>query len=183
VRKEIGVVLQNPFLYARTLNDNLRVGHGSASTAEVHAATQAAAIHTSIEEFEEGYSTLLGERGVTLSGGQKQRVAIARALLKEAPILVLDDALSAVDTETEQLILRTLKARRGRHTTLLIAHRLSSVTHADLILVFDEGRIVERGSHSELLALGGVYARLWAIQNAYHADIDAHDSSESEVQR
>ena len=175
VREQIGVVLQNPFLYARTIEDNLRVGRPTSSTDELRAATEAAAIHESIDGFELGYKTMLGERGVTLSGGQKQRVAIARALLKKAPILVLDDALSAVDTETERLILRALSERRGKQTTILIAHRLSCVTHADKILVFDEGRIVERGTHTELISNGGAYARLWAIQNAYHKDIAAHD--------
>ena len=177
VRDQIAVVLQNPFLYARSIERNLHVGRPNASSDDLIEATTAAAIHSSIEDFDAGYETLLGERGVTLSGGQKQRVAIARALLKEAPILVLDDALSAVDTETERLILNALKERRGKKTTILIAHRLSCVTHAHKILVFDEGRITERGTHQELLAKGGAYARLWAIQNAYHRDLDAHQET------
>jgi ATP-binding cassette subfamily B protein len=182
VRDQIAVVLQNPFLYARSIERNLHVGRPNASSEELIEATTAAAIHSSIEDFDAGYETMLGERGVTLSGGQKQRVAIARALLKEAPILVLDDALSAVDTETERLILDALKERRGKKTTILIAHRLSCVTHAHKILVFDEGRITERGTHRELLKKGGAYARLWAIQNAYHRDLDAHHKSDPDTQ-
>ncbi|MDF1836672.1 MAG: ABC transporter ATP-binding protein [Planctomycetota bacterium] len=165
VRDQIGVVLQDPFLYAKTIESNLRVGRTSAEDDLVQAATRAAAIHDSIEGFDLGYQTMLGERGVTLSGGQKQRVAIARALLKDSPILILDDALSAVDTETEQHILKALQARRGRHTTIIVAHRLSSVAHADQILVMDSGRIKEQGSHSELLAKNGSYARLWSMQS------------------
>jgi ATP-binding cassette subfamily B protein len=165
VREQIGVVLQDPFLYAKTIESNLRVGRTSAQDDLVHAATRAAAIHDSIEGFDLGYQTMLGERGVTLSGGQKQRVAIARALLKDSSILILDDALSAVDTETEQHILKALKQRRGRHTTLIVAHRLSSVAHADQILVMDSGRIKESGTHTELLAKNGSYARLWSMQS------------------
>jgi ATP-binding cassette subfamily B protein len=154
------------------------VGRPSATEDDVRGATEAAAIHESIENFDLGYETMLGERGVTLSGGQKQRVAIARALLKQSPILVLDDALSAVDTETEQLILRALTERHGKQTTILIAHRLSCVTHADRILVFDEGRITESGTHKELLHHGGAYARLWAIQNAFHRDLAEHEDEQ-----
>ncbi|MCA9000659.1 MAG: ABC transporter ATP-binding protein [Planctomycetes bacterium] len=175
VRQQIGVVMQDPFLYAKTIESNLRVGHSAAQEDVLHAATRAAAIHDSIEGFELGYQTMLGERGVTLSGGQKQRVAIARALLKDSPILILDDALSAVDTETEQHILKGLKKRRRRHTTLIVAHRLSSVAHADQILVMNAGRIVERGSHAELLAQNGSYARLWAMQSQWSGAGDAPD--------
>ncbi|MCZ6785961.1 MAG: ABC transporter ATP-binding protein, partial [Planctomycetota bacterium] len=115
---------------------------------------------------EKGYDTLVGERGVTLSGGQRQRVALARALLKDPAILVLDDALSAVDTETETQILDALKRRRGKHTTIIVAHRLSSVVHADTILVFDKGAVVQKGTHSELAREDGPYKRLCEIQHA-----------------
>lgn len=182
VREQVAVVLQDPFLYARTIQQNLLFGRPSATEADVQAATQAAAIHDSIESFGSGYGTMLGERGVTLSGGQKQRLAIARVLLKESPILVLDDALSAVDHETEGVILKALAKRRRKHTTIIVAHRLSCVTQADLILVFDQGRIVERGNHGELLAKGGAYSRLWKIQNAFSRQIDSHREGAADVQ-
>ncbi|MDF1800836.1 MAG: ABC transporter ATP-binding protein [Planctomycetota bacterium] len=174
LRSQVSVVMQSPFLYAKTIETNLRIGRSEATVDELHVATNAAAIHDSITGFEEGYQTMLGERGVTLSGGQKQRVAIARALLKGAPILVLDDALSAVDMGTERDILEALAERRGRQTTILIAHRLSVVANADLILVLDEGRVVERGSHAELVGAGGAYERLWRIQNAYAHELAEH---------
>ncbi len=174
IRNQVAVVMQDPFLYARTIDDNLLFGRPTASSEDIQAATSAAAIHDSIEGFREGYGTMLGERGVTLSGGQKQRLAIARVLLKQAPILILDDALSAVDHETEGLIMKALGQRRGQHTTIIIAHRLSCVTQADLILVFDQGRVVERGKHEGLLAQGGAYSRLWAIQSAFTRQIDSH---------
>ena len=182
VREQVAVVLQDPFLYARTIQQNLLFGRPSASELDVQAATQAAAIHDSIEGFGSGYGTMLGERGVTLSGGQKQRLAIARVLLKESPILVLDDALSAVDHETEGVILKALAERRGQRTTIIVAHRLSCVTQADLILVFDQGRIVERGNHGELLAHGGAYSRLWGIQNAFSRQIESHGEGASDAQ-
>jgi len=164
VRRNIGTVTQEPFLYSRTIGANVRLGRTAATQAEIVTSTTAAAIHGSIQQFEHGYDTLVGERGVTLSGGQRQRVAIARALLKDAPILVLDDALSAVDTETETRILEALRARRGRHTTIVIAHRLSSVAHADRILLLERGAIVQAGTHRELLGQEGPYRRLWRMQ-------------------
>jgi ATP-binding cassette subfamily B protein len=164
VRAQIGVVMQEPFLYSKTIGANLQLGRSTATKDEIVASASAADIHGSIEEFEKGYDTLVGERGVTLSGGQRQRVALARALLKDAPILVLDDALSSVDTETEGRILEALRHRRGRRTTILIAHRLSSVRHADRILVLDQGAVVQAGTHGALLKEDGPYRRLWRIQ-------------------
>ena len=140
LRAQVGVVLQDPFLYSRSIRANLMVGRPNAPETEIIEACQDAAIHSSIESFPEGFEAMVGERGVTLSGGQRQRLALARALLKDPPVLVLDDSLSAVDTGTEREILDALKTRRkGRQTTIIIAHRLSSVMHADRILVLDEG--------------------------------------------
>ena len=171
VRSQIGAVLQEPFLYSKTLEENLRIGRSSASREEIEESAGDACIHGSIAAFERGYDTLVGERGVTLSGGQRQRVALARALLKDPPILILDDALSAVDTRTEAEILEALRARRGRRTTIVIAHRLSSIAHADEILVLEQGRVVQSGSHAELVRREGPYQRLWRIQGALDEEI------------
>lgn len=122
--------------------------------------------------FEDGYATMVGERGVTLSGGQRQRLAIARALIKEPTFLVLDDSLSAVDTKTESHILRVLAARKGRETTILIAHRLSTARLADRIFMFNSGRVVQEGTHDELLRADGPYRRLWNIQGALEDEIN-----------
>lgn len=166
VRRQIGVVMQEPFLFSKTLRDNLRLGRGDAPQHEIEEAARAACIHETIQGFAEGYETVIGERGITLSGGQRQRVAIARAILKRPPLLILDDALSAVDGETEALILRALRERRGRATTLVIAHRLSTLAHADRVLVLDGGRLIQAGTHASLAAEDGLYRRLWQIQSS-----------------
>jgi ATP-binding cassette subfamily B protein len=171
VRSQISVVMQEPFLYSKTVRDNIRLGRFDAPEDQILEAAQMAHIHESIQKFEQQYDTTVGERGVTLSGGQRQRVAIARALLKDAPILILDDALSAVDTRTESQILDALQRRRGRHTTILVAHRLSTLMHADEILVLEHGRIVQRGTHESLLNVDGMYRRLWQIQTALEEDL------------
>ncbi|MDD2763969.1 MAG: ABC transporter ATP-binding protein [Opitutaceae bacterium] len=170
VRRQIGTVMQEPFLFSKTLGDNIRLGRGDAPDHDVTEAARAACIHDTILGFEAGYDTLIGERGITLSGGQRQRVALARAILKHPPILILDDALSAVDSETETLIIDALKARRGRATTLVIAHRLSTLAHADRVLVLDHGRIIQTGPPSELARLDGFYRRLWQIQTSLAAE-------------
>ena len=166
LRRQIGVVLQDPFLYSRTLRENLSVGRAKASQAEIEQASREAAIYESIMEFPEGFDQRVGERGVTLSGGQRQRLALARALLKDSPVLVLDDSLSAIDTKTEQLILKALQNRKGRQPTLVIAHRLSSLAYVDRIAVIDRGRLVQLGSHEELSVAPGLYRRLCQIQGA-----------------
>lgn len=171
VRDAFGMVLQDPFLYSKTVRDNVAIGHGSAADHEVEESARAADIHGNITGFDDGYETMVGERGVTLSGGQRQRLAIARALLKKPRFLVLDDSLSAVDTKTEAHILQSLAARRGHQTTILIAHRLSSTRLADRIFVFDRGRIVQQGTHDELLAAEGAYRRLWTIQGTLEDEI------------
>jgi len=170
VRGQIGTVMQEPFLFSKTLRDNIRLGGGEAQDREIEEAARVACIDETIRTFELGYETLIGERGITLSGGQRQRVAIARAILRNPPILILDDALSAVDGETETLILDALRRRRGRSTTLVIAHRLSTLVHADRIIVMDRGRIIQTGAHAELSSVEGLYRRLWRIQSTVEAE-------------
>ena len=172
LREQIGVVLQDPFLYSRSIAGNLRVAKPDAPDDQIQEAAREAAIHEAIADFPDGYGTQVGERGVTLSGGQRQRLALARALLKEPAILVLDDSLSAVDTGTERRILDALERRRGRQTTIVIAHRLSSVRNADRILVLERGRLVQDGTHEELAAAPGPYRRLCDIQGLLDESID-----------
>lgn len=165
LRSQIGIVEQEPFLFSRTIRENITYGVSrDVSDEEVARVARAAAIHDVILSFPDGYDTLVGERGVTLSGGQKQRVTLARTLLKDARILILDDAVSAVDTETEAAIQHALDGLMANRTTFIIAHRIQSVMHADLILVLDGGRIVQRGRHEELLAQPGTYRRIFDLQ-------------------
>ena len=173
LRHQIGVVMQDPFLYSRSIAENLRVARPDADKAHLVEVAQEAAIHDAIAEFPAGYEAPVGERGITLSGGQRQRLALARALLKDPPVLVLDDSLSAVDTNTERRILNALAQRRGRHTTIVIAHRLSSVKDADRILVLADGRLVQDGSHAALATMPGPYRRLCEIQGALDESIRA----------
>ena len=164
-REQFATVMQEPFLFSKSIIENIRLGRPSAREQEITRVARMAHIHETIDDFPAGYKTLVGERGVTLSGGQRQRVALARALLREAPVLLLDDALSAVDTETEEIILEALRTRHGKMTTLVIAHRLSTLSHADRVIVMDQGRIVQSGTHEELCRSDGLYRRLWHIQN------------------
>ena len=164
LRQRIGIVPQEPVLFSSSAMENIRYGRPEASNAEVRAAAVAAFADEFITTLPEGYDTFLGERGVRLSGGQRQRIAIARAMLKNPPLLLLDEATSALDAHSERMVQAALEsAMRGR-TTLVIAHRLATVQQADLILVLDHGRLVEQGSHAHLVALGGVYAGLAALQ-------------------
>ncbi|HOQ69679.1 MAG TPA: ABC transporter ATP-binding protein [Anaerolineaceae bacterium] len=165
LRQQIGIVEQEPFLFSRTIRENITYGVGrEVSDEEVEQAARAAAIHDVILSFQEGYQTIVGERGVTLSGGQKQRVTIARTLLKNPRILILDDSTSSVDTETEAEIREALWNLMRNRTTFIIAHRIQSVADADLILVMDKGRIIQHGRHADLINQTGVYREIFNIQ-------------------
>jgi ATP-binding cassette subfamily B protein len=175
LRAGIGMVPQEPFLFSDTLEENLAWG---IETGDGHRARDAAAVAQlakDVQDFPNGYHTVVGERGVTLSGGQKQRATIARALARDPAILILDDALSSVDTRTEEEILKGLRWFMSARTSLIISHRVSTVRDADLIVVLDGGRIVERGTHDELLASGGLYADLYQKQLLKEA-LEADDS-------
>lgn len=171
VRSRCAVVMQEPFLYSKTVRENIRLGSPQVPGDEIEKAAQVACLHDTILELEKGYDTLVGERGVTLSGGQRQRVALARALLDQPSLLILDDALSAVDTETETRILDALDSRDGRQSILVIAHRLSTLRMADQILVLDRGQVVQSGNHDTLQREEGLYRRLWRIQSALEDEL------------
>lgn len=172
LRRQIGIVEQEPFLFSRSIRENIVYGVGrQVSDAEVFAAARAAAIHDVILTFPEGYNTLLGEKGVTLSGGQKQRVAIARTLLRDPRILILDDATSSVDTETEAAIRSALNSLMLGRTSFIIAHRIQSLMNANLILVLDKGRIIQRGTHGELLGVDGPYRQIYDIQTRIETEL------------
>ncbi len=166
VRENIGIVLQEPFLYSRTLRENLTLACAQATQAQVDAAVEASALREVIEGFEQGYETCIGERGVTLSGGQKQRVAIARTLLRDTPILILDDSLSAVDTQTDAQIRAALANRAKDCTVFLISHRIGTLMQADRIIVLEQGRVVQNGTCEELLKQPGLFRELFEIQSA-----------------
>jgi ATP-binding cassette subfamily B protein len=160
LRQQVGVVSQEPVLFATSVRDNIRYGRPDASDEDVETAARAANAHDFISAFPEGYETLVGERGVRLSGGQKQRVAIARALIKDPRVLVLDEATSALDAESEHLVQEALERLMLGRSTLVIAHRLSTVKNADRVLVLDHGTVVERGTHAELVQAEGLYRQL-----------------------
>ena len=176
LRRHIGLILQEPFLYSRSVRDNLSIVRPDAPDADVFAAAATASADGFIRDFENGYATMVGERGVTLSGGQKQRVAIARTLLKQNDVLIFDDSLSAVDTETDRAIRQALREQRteGGHcaTTFIISHRLTTLSEADQILVLDGGKIVQQGTHDELIHRDGLYRRIYLIQSDLKDELD-----------
>ncbi|MFZ6031347.1 MAG: ABC transporter ATP-binding protein [Chloroflexota bacterium] len=177
LRRQVGIVLQTSLLFSVSVRENIAYGRPAAGLEEIVAAAKAAQAHEFIQGLSDGYDTVVGERGVTLSGGQRQRVAIARALLMNPRFLILDDSTSSVDTHTERLIQQALDTLMEGRTTFVIAHRLSTVRRADLILVMDGGRIVERGRHHELLAQGGLYREIYDLQlrdqERFHEEMDA----------
>jgi ATP-binding cassette subfamily B multidrug efflux pump len=160
LRAAIGYVPQDVFLFSDTIASNIAFGVDGAEPRDIEQAAQDAYVHDNIVAFPKGYETLLGERGVNLSGGQKQRISIARAILRKPRILIFDDCLSAVDTETEAIILGNLQRIMKGRTSIIVSHRVSTVRDADLILVLDEGRVLERGSHADLIAQDGLYTEL-----------------------
>lgn len=164
LRKNIGYVPQDAFLFSDTILNNIKFGKQDATEEEVIAMAKKAAVHNNIINFHSGYQTVLGERGITLSGGQKQRVSIARAIIKDPKILLLDDCLSAVDTETEELILQNLRSISKEKTTIIVSHRVSSAKNADKIIVLEEGKIIQKGTHNELVNSEGYYQKLYAKQ-------------------
>jgi len=163
---QIGIVNQETYLFYDTIHENLAYAKPDATQAEIEVAAKAANIHDVIMSFPDGYQTMVGERGYRLSGGEKQRIAIARVLLKDPPVVILDEATSAMDTNSERIVQATLDAATANRTTIAIAHRLSTVVNADLILVLDKGQIVERGTHDELIAAKGKFAKLVKSQAA-----------------
>jgi len=166
LRRSVGFVPQDPFLFSATIADNIAFGKPDADRTEIEEAARLAGVHDEIVEFEHGYETMVGERGISLSGGQKQRVAIARALLLQPKIVIFDDPLSAVDAEREEFILGNLREFFSERTSIIIAHRISAVMNADRVIVLDRGRIVESGLHEDLISSGGIYQRIWQLQQA-----------------
>ncbi len=164
LRTQLAYVPQDGFLFSTTIHDNIAFSNREAPLSDVVRGAKQAMIYDNIVQFPEGFETRLGERGITLSGGQRQRTSLARGLIKDSPVLILDDSMSAVDAVTEKRILHNLRKARQNKTTLIISHRISVVQHADEIIVLDKGRIVQRGTHEQLLAAGGVYASLHRIQ-------------------
>ncbi|MCO5232551.1 MAG: ABC transporter ATP-binding protein/permease [Chitinophagales bacterium] len=165
LRQHISLVSQDVYLFQGTIAENIAYGKGNATIEEIHEASKKAAMHDFVVSLPQQYDTIVGERGIKLSGGQRQRLSIARAILKDAPIIVLDEATSAVDTETEKIIQENLQLLTKGKTAIIIAHRLSTMKNADQIIILDHGKIIEKGNHSELIQQGGSYAQLWDVQS------------------
>ena len=180
LRQNVGIVEQEVFLFSRTIEENISLAQKQATPQEVREAAHISKIHQDIEQFPLGYKTLVGERGMTLSGGQKQRTAIARTILGKYPILVFDDSLSAVDTETDAAIRGALKGRRKDVTTFIVAHRITTLYDADLILVFDRGRVVQSGTHQELIVQTGLYQRIWDMQKNLEDRLPGGDADDTD---
>ncbi|MDD4188772.1 MAG: ABC transporter ATP-binding protein [Eubacteriales bacterium] len=166
LRQKIGLILQDPFLFSKTIKENIALSKPNASDKEIFRVAKIVSIHNAIKGFEKGYNTEIGERGVTLSGGEKQRVVIARSIIRDCPVLIFDDSLSAVDTGTDAEIRRALQEKTKRVTTFIISHRITTLSQADLILVLENGKITQSGNHQELVAQKGMYQRIWELQTS-----------------
>lgn len=166
LRAYIGIVLQEPYLFSRSIAENIGFALDDADPEKIREAARTACVHDTIEGFEKGYDTFVGERGVTLSGGQKQRVAIAQMLIRQTPVMIFDDSLSAVDARTDAMIRHALREKTKNSTVLLISHRITTIMHADRILVLDKGKLTEEGTHEELIRKGGLYSRIYGLQTA-----------------
>ncbi|MBQ1310559.1 MAG: ABC transporter ATP-binding protein, partial [Blautia sp.] len=182
LRENIGIVLQESFLFSMSLSDNISIAaREKTEVSSIREAARIACIDDVIESFTSGYDTFVGERGMTLSGGQKQRTAIAQMLIRKTPIMIFDDSLSAVDAETDARIRKALRENTGGSTVILISHRITTLMHADQILVLEQGRVREAGSHSELLKKGGIYRRIYDLQSAgAHTEAGPSGSGEEE---
>ena len=178
LRAQIGMVLQEPYLFSRTIAENIAITSGSYKDKDIRRASKTADLLETVDHFPSGFETFVGERGVTLSGGQKQRTAIAQMLIRQCPIMIFDDSLSAVDAETDARIRAALRKDTGDATVILIAHRITTIMHADQILVMDKGRIRERGTHEELLALGGTYRKIYDLQMAGSKEYSLQNAEE-----
>lgn len=176
LRRNIGMVLQEPFLFSGTIKENIGIAGEKVSLSEIREAAAIACVDRSVMEFTRGYDTVVGERGVTLSGGQKQRTAIARMLIQKAPIMVFDDSLSAVDAQTDAMIRQALKEKLAEATVILIAHRITTLMQADCIMVLDKGKIAEIGSHEELMEKGGIYRQIYDMQMTLKEEVEKDDS-------
>lgn len=172
LRKHVGIVLQEPFLFSKTIKENIRFGRPEAGESDIYESASIACIHESILGFEKGYDTVIGERGVTLSGGQRQRLAIARAVIRDVPILIFDDSLSAVDMETDAAIRKALRQRSSNTTTIIISHRITTLAEADTIFVLEDGIIKQSGTHEELIKQDGLYKRVWELQSSLESELE-----------